>query len=106
MFKNNYLDFEPTNCKKSCTQTTYEIHKTSELAVLDYYFATKLTFKPFVHVTRSTFSISVIDTITSLGGSVSFYLVYVSSANGKNDIAQSFVAILCALGKFFVALAA
>ena len=75
-------------------------------SVLDYYFATKLTFKPFVHVTRSTFSISVIDTITSLGGSVSFYLVYVSSANGKNDTAQSFVVILCALGKIFVALGA
>ena len=70
MFLNKYQDFEPVHCKKPCTQTKYEIEKTAELTEDDY-LVIKLTFKPFVYVTRSAYSISVIDTITSLGGSVS-----------------------------------
>ena len=72
MFLNNYQDFEPVHCKKPCTQTKYEIEKIAGLTEEDY-LVIKLTFKPFVYVTRSTYSISVIDTITSLGGSVSNY---------------------------------
>ena len=68
LFVNNYIDFEPSECKRPCTQTTYEIHL-NEKAKLDHLLI-KLTFKPLIRVTRSMFSTSVVDAITSLGGSV------------------------------------
>ena len=55
-------------CKKPCTQTTYEILSNGK-AELNHLLI-KLTFKPLVHVTRALYSTTVVDVITSIGGSV------------------------------------
>ena len=70
LFWNHYYNFEPSICKTPCTKTTYEVRLT---AVSDYdKLGTKLTFEPDVHVTRSVFSSTMVDFLTSLGGSVSY----------------------------------
>ena len=71
LFVNNYMNFEPSECKRPCTQTTYEIHEIqAKTKAEENIFMINLTFKPLVHVTRSTFSTTAVDAITSLGGSV------------------------------------
>ena len=67
-FVTNYLNFESSHCKKPCTQTTYEVHSNTKAE--DNEMIIKLTFDPVVHITRSKYSTTVIDAITSLGGSV------------------------------------
>ena len=68
LFMNNYIDFEPSDCKTPCTQTRYKIHSNEKAEQKE--LVIKLTFKPFVYVSRSLYSTTVVDVITSLGGSV------------------------------------
>ena len=67
-FVNNYIDFEPSECKRPCTQTTYDVH-VNAIAEQNYLLM-KLTFKSLIHVTRSLYTTTVLEAITSLGGSV------------------------------------
>ena len=71
-FWNHYYNYEPSKCKTPCTQTTYEVRLTS--VTEDRMLGMKLTFEPIVHVTRSVFSSTIVDFLTSLGGSVSVLL--------------------------------
>ena len=69
LFWDNFYNFEPSICKTPCTKTTYEVRLNVNT---DYHtLAMKLAFEPVVHVTRSTFSSTMVDFLTSLGGSVS-----------------------------------
>ena len=71
LFVNNYINFEPSECKRPCTQTTYEIQAKAKAE--QRIFMINLSFKPLVHVTRSMYSTTAVDAITSLGGSVRIY---------------------------------
>ena len=72
LFWNHFYHFEPLDCKTPCTKTTSEVRLNS---VADYHnLGMKLTFEPVVHVTRSLFSSTMVDFLTSLGGSVSSLL--------------------------------
>ena len=68
LFVNNYFNFEPSVCKTPCTQTNYEVRLNS--VVESEKLEIKLTFEPVVQVTRSVFSFTMVDFLTSLGGSV------------------------------------
>ena len=72
LFWNHYYNFESSSCRAPCSQTTYDVRLNS---VADYdKLGVKLTFEPIVHVTRSVFSYSMVDFLTSLGGSVSAFI--------------------------------
>ena len=72
LFWNHYYNFESSSCRAPCSQTTYDVRLNS---VADYdKLGVKLTFEPIVHVTRSVFSYSMVDFLTSLGGSVSILI--------------------------------
>ena len=68
LFWNNYLNFEPSVCKKPCTQTTYQVQLKQVMEV--EYVLIGISFESVVEVTRSKFSTNLMTVLTSLGGSV------------------------------------
>ena len=68
LFWNNYLNFEPSLCKKPCTHTSYEVQLKQVMEVR--YVLIGISFETIVEVTRSRFSTNFMSLLTSLGGSV------------------------------------
>ena len=90
-FVNNYIDFEPSECKRPCTQTTYDVHVNAKAE--QNYLLMKLTFKSLIHVTRSLYTTTVLEAITSLGGSVRSFFCWniidnfqLTKQRNRNDI--------------------
>ena len=69
LFWNNYLNFEPSRCRKPCTHTTYEVQLKQVMEVTGYVLI-GISFETVVEVTRSKFSTNIMTVLTSLGGSV------------------------------------
>ena len=68
LFWNNYLNFEPSLCKKPCTHTSYQVELKQVMEVT--YVLIGISFESVVEVTRSKFSSNLLTLLTSLGGSV------------------------------------
>ena len=69
LFWNNYLNFEPSLCRRPCTHTTYEVQLKQVMEVTGYVLI-GISFETVVEMTRSKFSTNIMTVLTSLGGSV------------------------------------
>ena len=67
-FFHSYWSFQPNQCKRPCTETTYYVHSTIDMKQANTEIG--INFDPSVDITRSKFTSSVMTVFYSLGGSV------------------------------------